>query len=142
MRGGWARREFELLQAHEQRTLAAERRRVKLIWWTVPPRGRRRADMLAPLARLWSGRPTDPGPTYVALYEAADPVGTRPFLVFRAEPGALPDTTGRAVATLVGEAVAGGTLLVELHRHVVSPLEPPVEPDEDAPPWSEVDSDA
>jgi hypothetical protein len=139
---GWARRQIELLRAHESRTTGAARRRVKLCWWRDVSRPQRRADLLAPVARLWSGRALDPGPTVVALYEATDPVGTPPFLVFRAEPDRLPGASGRAVVTVVGEAVPGGTLVVESRHGTIVPLEPPAEPGEDAPVWSEIDAEA
>jgi hypothetical protein len=138
---GWARRQIELMRAHESRTAGAARRRVKMCWWRAVSRHQRRADLLAPVTRLWSGRAADPGPTFVALYEATDPVGTPPFLVFRAEPDRLPGAYGRAVVTVVGEGVPGGTLVVESRHGTIVPLEPPAEPGEDAPPWTEIDAE-
>jgi hypothetical protein len=141
-RAGWVGRQIDLLQAHATRTLAAERRRVKIFWWTAPPRRGPRAGLLASVTRLWSGRPTEIGTTFVGVYGAPDPVGTPPFLVFRVDPSTLPAASGRAVATLVGDAEPGGALIVELHRQALVPIEPPVEPGEDAPPWSETDAEA
>jgi hypothetical protein len=139
-RDGWVRKQIAFLQAHEMRTAGAERRRVKLRWWTPPTRTRRPAQLMAPLSQLWSGRPVDPGTTFVALYEAADPVGTPPFLVFRAESERLPGASGRAVATVVGDTVPGGVLVVETRHGTVVPMEPPSGPADDAPAWSETDA--
>lgn len=114
------------------------RRRVKVRWWTATTRG---PDVAGAVTRLWSGRRSlrRTGTTFVALYEAADPAGTPPFLVVRAAPGDLDAPRGRAVATVHGEAVPGGALVVETRAGTVVPVEPPAEPAEEAPPWTEVD---
>jgi len=96
------------------------------------------------VSHLWTGRRrrAAENPVFVALYEAADPVGSRPFLVVRAQPGDFADPAGRATATLVGAAEPDGLLLIETRRAVVAPAEPPGLPGDAAPPWSEVDAPA
>jgi hypothetical protein len=112
---------------------------VKIHWWTAAGRARR-VDLMGTLSQLWSGRQADADPVLVAVYEATDPVGAPPFLVVRAAPGSFADASGRALATIVGRAEPGGALLVETRHGAVLPIAPPAAPDDDAPPWSEIDA--
>jgi hypothetical protein len=139
----WAQEEVELVLAHEQRRARAERRRVKILWWTPASLHPRRTTLTGSLAQLWSGRRAleAQGPVCVGVYEATDPVGAPPLVVLRVRPGDVPQARGRALATVVGEARPGGVLVLETRHGTVVPVEPPAEPGDDAPPWSEVDAD-
>ncbi len=139
-RDGWVAEQRALVAGYESRTVGAERRRVKIQWWT-PMGTTRRVDLMGTVSQLWSGRHAGADPVLVAVYEAADPVGTLPFLVVRAAPGVLVDASGRSLATVVGRAEPGGALLVETRHGAVLPLEPPSAAGSDAPPWTEVDPD-
>ena len=138
--GDWAGQQLAFTAAHLARE-GAERRRVKVRWWSAPTS--RRPDVTGMVARLWSARRTRPGDdlVFVALYEVDDPVGARPFLVVRAHAGDLAAPSGRATATVHGAAVPGGALVVEARAGTIVPAEPPAEPGADAPSWTEVDAD-
>lgn len=135
----WARRQRALVTAHGSRAAGVERRPAKIRWWTAAT-GARRVDLAGALARLWSGRGSGTEPVFVALYEVADPIGTRPFLVVRVAPDSFAEAAGRAVVTLVGGAAPDGTLLIETRLGPVVPVEPPAAPGDAAPTWSEVDA--
>ncbi|HEX6569859.1 MAG TPA: hypothetical protein VF015_11860 [Acidimicrobiales bacterium] len=135
----WAADQRELELAREARTDRAERRRVKILWWTDRA-GPRHPDVVGAVARLWSGRRRDTEQVFVALYQATDPPGARPFLVVRARPGCVAQPRGRALATVVGRAEPGGALVIETSRGQVVPAEPPARPGDLAPAWSEVDA--
>jgi hypothetical protein len=139
----WVYEEIDLVEAHEQRRARAERRRVKILWWTAPPLHPRRTTLAGSLAQLWSGKRAldGQGPVSVGVYEATDPVGAPPLVVLRVRPGDVPQARGRGLATVVGEARPGGVLVLETRHGTVVPVEPPAEPGDDAPPWSEVDPD-
>jgi hypothetical protein len=138
--GDWATAQRDLSQAYLTRTAAAERHPVKILWWTAAGTGR--PDVMGLVSRLWVGRRTRPveSQVFVALYEAADPVGTRPFLVIRARPDSFTTAHGRAIATVVGRAEPEGALVIETRRGPVLPAESPGLPGDDAPPGSEVDA--
>jgi len=138
-RDEWVTQQRDLVEGYESRTVGAERRPVKIQWWTAGGKARR-VDLMGTVSQLWSGRQVGGDPVLVAVYEAADPVGTAPFLVVKAAPGALVDASGRAVATIVGRAEPGGALLVETRHGAILPIEPPSPADDDAPPWAEVDT--
>ena len=140
-RDDWIVRERDLLGAYDSHAVGIERRRVKILWWTVAA-GSRRVDVMGAVSQLWRGRTSDTDPVFVALYDAADAVGTPPFLVIRAAPGGLTGSRGRAVATVVGQAEPDGALVVETRHGPVVPVEPPSSPGDGAPPWSEVDTGA
>ena len=118
---------------------AAPRRPVKVMWWSVA--AGRGPDVTGLISRLWSGRSRRPGEeqVFVALFAADDPVGSRPFLVLRAQPGGVTSARGRGVATVHGEAEPGGVLVVESRAGTIVPAEPPATPGDDAPSWTEVD---
>ena len=136
-RRDWVVGQRDLVLAYESRTVGLERLRVKILWWTAA--AARRVDVMGTVSQLWSGRAADSDPVSIAVYEAADPVGTPPFLVVRVAPGSFVEARGRGIATLVGHAEPGGALLVETRHGPVVPVEPPSPPGADAPPWSEVD---
>lgn len=135
----WVREQRALMAAHGSRAAGVERRRVKIRWWTAST-GARRVDLAGALSRLWSGRGSDTEPVFVALYQVADAIGTRPFLVVRVAPGSFAEAAGRAVVTLVGGAEPEGALLIETRLGPVVPVEPPAAPGGAAPTWSEVDA--
>ena len=137
--GEWSDAQDAFTAAHLGRA-GSERRRVKVRWWSAPTS--RGPDVTGMVARLWSGRGTRPGDdlVFVALYEPSDPVGARPFLVLRARPGDVVTPSGRATATVHGTAAPGGFLVVETRAGTIVPAEPPGEPGDDAPPWTEVDA--
>ena len=139
-RDGWVTEQRALMAGYESRTVGAERRRVKIQWWTAAGKARR-VDVVGTVSQLWSGRHAGADPVLVAVYEAADPVGAPPFLVVRVAPDSFVDASGRAVATLVGRAEPGGALLIETRHGPVRPVEPPAAAGDDAPPWSEVDAE-
>jgi hypothetical protein len=134
----WASAQHAVTAAHQARSGTA-RRPVKVQWWTAT--ATRGPDVTGVVTRLWSGRRSRArtGETFVALYEAADPVGAPPFLVVRAGPGDLASPSGRAVATVHGDAVPGGALVIETRDGTVVPVEPPAEAGDQAPGWTEVD---
>lgn len=136
----WVDEQRALHEAYLGRRPGVERHLVKILWWTVA--ADRRPDMMGVLSRLWSGRSLASADeqTFVALYDPADPVGARPFLVARVAPGSFPEAGGRGVATAVGTPTAGGALVIETRRGAVLPAEPPGLPGDDAPAWSEVDA--
>lgn len=136
----WADEQRSFYESYVTRRVGADRRRVKVQWWTVlPGHG---PDVMGLVSRLWSGRRTRTaeGQVFVAVYDAADPVGARPFLVVRAGPDSFAETRGRATATVVGRAEPGGALVIETRRGPIAPAEPPGLPGDDAPAWSEVDA--
>ncbi len=138
----WADEQRSFYEGYVTRRVGAERRRVKILWWTVVPGGG--PDAMGLVSRLWSGRRTRPaeGQVFVAVYDAADPVGARPFLVVRARPDSFAEAHGRATATAVGCAEPGGALVIETRRGTVAPAEAPGLPGDHAPGWSEVDAPA
>jgi hypothetical protein len=135
---GWASAQHAVTAAHQARSGTA-RRRVKVQWWTAA--AARGPDVTGVVTRLWSGRRSRArtGETFVALYEPEDPVGAPPFLVVRAGPGDLASSSGRALATVHGEPVPGGALVIETRAGTVVPVEPPSEAGDRAPGWTEVD---
>jgi hypothetical protein len=114
------------------------RRRVKVRWWTETTRG---PDVTGMVALLWTGRRRRPGgpAVFVAVYEPHAPVGAQPFLVVRAREPDLATPGGRGLATVHGDAVPGGALVIESRAGTVVPAEPPAAPGEGAPAWTEVD---
>lgn len=136
----WAGEQMALYEDYVDRRAGAERRRVKILWWRAAVD--HRPDVVGVLSRLWSAGRTraDDDPLFVALYDATDPVGARPFLVVRVRPDSLAGRHGRAIATAVGRAEPGGALVIETRRGLVVPAEPPGLPGDDAPAWSEVDA--
>ncbi len=134
----WVVEQYRFEQAHLARRAGAERRRVKLRWWAAPAR---RTEVTDVVVRMLSPRLARraTGPVSVALYDAADAVGARPFLVMQVDAASLGDPRGRATGTLVGRAEPGGVLVVETSRGALTPLTPPALPDDEAPGWSEVD---
>jgi hypothetical protein len=126
---------------HLARRAGGSRRRVKVMWWSVSASRARGPDVTGLLAQLWSGRGRRPGAdqVFVALFEPDDPVGARPFLVLRARDGGLGAPRGRALATVHGQAEPGGVLVVETRAGTIVPAEPPGEPGDDAPSWTETD---
>lgn len=140
-RDEWVTEQRDLMEGYEARTVGAERRRVKIQWWTAAGKTRR-VDLMGTVSQLWSGRHAGADPVLVAVYEAADPVGAPPFLVVRVAPQSFVDASGRAVATVVGHAEPGGALLIETRHGPVHPVEPPAAAGDDAPPWSEIDAEA
>ncbi|HET6772553.1 MAG TPA: hypothetical protein VFH36_04530 [Acidimicrobiales bacterium] len=134
----WAAEQRAFYQDYLARRGGAERRLVKIRWWTA--RGGRGSDVMGVLARLWSGKRAHRGDeqVFVALYAAADPVGARPFLVMPAVDRTFTEASGRATATVVGRAEPGGALVIETRQGEVLPAQAPGEPGDDAPSWSEV----
>ena len=135
----WRVEQVGFADAYAARRVGAERRPVKILWWTdVPAQG---PDVLGVVARLWTGRRTRPAQelTFVALFDATDPVGARPFLVVRTTPDTFGEPSGRATGTAVGATEPGGVLVIETRRGQVVPVEPPGLPGDAAPAWSEVD---
>jgi hypothetical protein len=135
----WRAEQAAFATEHLERHAAAPRRPVKVMWWSVAlGRG---PDVTGVLSRLWSARGRRPGedPVFVALFPAEAPVGSRPFLVLRAQPGGVASAQGRAVATVHGEAEPGGVLVVETRAGTIVPAEPPGAPGGDAPSWTETD---
>ncbi len=135
----WRDEQSAFVEAYASRRVGAERRPVKILWWTdVPAQG---PDVLGVVARLWTGRRTRPAQeqTYVALFDAADPVGARPFLVLRTNADTFGQPRGRATGTAIGAVEPDGVLLIETRRGPVVPVEPPGLPGDAAPAWSEVD---
>jgi hypothetical protein len=135
----WRAEQAAFTADHLGRQAGGPRRRVKVVWWSASlARG---PDVSGLLARLWSGRDRRPGAdqVFVALFEPEDPVGARPFLVLRARDGGLGATRGRALATVHGQAEPGGVLVVETRAGTIVPAEPPAEPGDDAPSWTETD---
>jgi hypothetical protein len=136
----WVDEQRALYEAWLSRGAGVQRRRVKILWWTsAAGQGR---DVLGLISRLWAGRRTRPAEEklYVALYDPADAVGARPFLVVRAWPDSLTEARGRAIATAVGRAEPGGAVVIETSRGPVVPAEAPGLPGDDAPSWTEVDA--
>ena len=140
-RDEWVTEQRDLMEGYEARTIGAERRPVKIQWWTAAGKTRR-VDLMGTVSQLWSGRHAGADPVLVAVYEAAAPVGAPPFLVVRVARDSFVDASGRAVATIVGHAEPGGALLIETRHGPVHPAEPPAAAGDDAPPWSEVDAEA
>lgn len=138
----WAVEQLRFASAYLAREVGAERRRVKLQWWSVP-NGHRRAGA-GRVTVLWSmarGNAFADHDTHVALYAGDAPVGASPFLVFVAqEGGGLVEARGRATGTLAGTADPGGALVVETSRGPVLPASVPAPPGDDAPDWSEADA--
>jgi hypothetical protein len=134
----WAAEQRAFYEGYVARRGGAERRPVKIRWWTA--RAGRGADVMGVVARLWSGKRARQGDeqVFVALYEASDPVGARPFLVVPAADRTFTEASGRAMATVVGRAEPRGALVVETRQGEVLPALPPGEPGDDAPSWSEV----
>lgn len=134
----WAAEQRSFYEGYLARRGGAERRPVKIRWWTA--RAGRRADVLGVVARLWTGKRFGQGEeqVLVAVYEAADPVGARPFLVVPARDRTFAEASGRATATVVGRAEPGGALVIETRRGQVLPALPPGAPGDDAPSWTEV----
>lgn len=118
------------------------RRRVKVRWWSEA--ARRGPDVVGALARLWAATgPRRAGTAVVvAVYEPSAEAGAIPFLVVRAAESGLARPAGRAVATLYGDPVPGGALVVETWAGTVVPAEPPTAAGRDALPWSDVDPPA
>jgi hypothetical protein len=137
-RDAWAVEQRDLVEGYESRTVGAARRRVKIQWWTAGGKARR-VDLMGTVSQLWSGRQAGGDPVMVAVYEAADPVGAPPFLIVRAAPGSFVDASGRALATIVGQAEPGCALLIETRHGAIVPVESPSAAGDDAPPWAEVD---
>src|SRR5690606_34749563 len=92
---GWRDEQRAFAEAYAARRVGAERRPVKLLWWTDAPA--QAPDVLGVVARLWTGRRTRPAleVTFVALFDATDPVGARPFLVVRTSPDTFGQPSGR-----------------------------------------------
>lgn len=136
----WPAAQHAFTAAHLARA-GAPRRRVKVLWWSeATSRG---PDVGGLVSRLWSGpRPRQDRVVFVAMFEPDAPVGTPPFLVVRAGDSDLVAPSGRATATVHGDAVPGGALVIEARVGTVVPVEPPAEPGEGAPPWTEVDRPA
>jgi hypothetical protein len=135
----WRDEQRAFVEAYAGRRVGAERRPVKILWWTdAPAQG---PDVLGVVARLWTGRRARPAQeqTFVALFDATDPVGARPFLVVRTGPDTFGQPSGRSTGTAVGAAEPDGVLLIETRRGQVIPAEPPGLPGDAAPAWSEVD---
>lgn len=134
----WAAEQRAVYEDYLAHRGGAERRPVKIRWWTA--RAGRSADVMGVLARLWSGKRArqDGEQVFVALYEASDPVGGRPFLVVPAADRTFTEASGRATATVVGRPEPGGALVIETRQGEVLPAQPPGEPGADAPSWSEV----
>ena len=136
----WVVDQYRFQRAYLEHRGGAERRRVKLLWWVAGPR--RRTDAVDLVARLLvprAARGSGAGPVTVALFDAVDPVGAKPFLVLPVEPDGFAAPRGRATGTLVGSSEPGGTLVIEVSGTTVLPAAPPTAPDEDAPTWSETD---
>jgi hypothetical protein len=137
----WATQQRDLVEGYESRTVGAERRRVKIQWWTATGKTRR-VDLMGSLSQLWSARHAGGDPVLVAVYDATDPIGAPPFLVVKAAPDSFVDASGRALATIVGRPEPGGALLVETRHGAILPTEPLSPAGDDAPPWAEVDTGA
>ncbi len=137
-RSDWAEEQRALYESYVDRRVGAERRRVKILWWTAAVG--RGPDVMGLVSRLWAGRRTRPAvdQVFVAVYEATAPIGARPFLVVRARPDSFTEARGRATATAVGRAEPEGALVIETRRGAVVPAEPPGLPGDNAPSWSEV----
>jgi hypothetical protein len=137
----WAVEQLRFSSAYLGREVGAERRRVKLQWWSVP-NGHRRAGA-GKVTLLWSmarGNAFADHDTHVALYAGDAPVGAPPFLVFVVQEGSgLIGAKGRATGTVAGTAEPGGALVVETSRGPVLPASVPAPPGEEAPGWSEAD---
>lgn len=139
--GGWAAAQSAFTAAFLARA-GAPRRRVKVRWWSeATTRG---PDVTGAVARLLSARRshTRGRVVFVAVYEPDAPVGAPPFLVVRAGDDDLASPSGRATATVHGDAAPGGALVVETRVGTVVPAEPPAEPGDAAPTWTEVDPPA
>jgi len=134
----WASEQLAFYEDYLARRGGAERRPVKIRWWTA--RAGRKADVMGVVARLWTGKRFRQGEeqVFVAVYEAADPVGARPFLVVPARDRTFAEASGRATATVVGRAEPGGALVIETRQGEVLPALPPGAPGDDAPSWTEV----
>jgi hypothetical protein len=136
----WLVEQSEFTADHLARRAGAERRRVKVLWWTASASVPRRPDVTGLLARLWSGGAGQGGQhLFVALFEPDDPVGARPFLVLRASPGEAGTPNGRGLAVVHGRAEPGGVLVVETPAGTIVPAEPPAPPGDRAPSWAETD---
>ena len=135
----WRSEQAAFAAEHLEWHASGPRRPVKVMWWSVSVG--RGPDVTGLISRLWSARSRRPGEeqVFVALFAPDDAVGTRPFLVLRAQPGGVSTARGRAVATVHGEPEAGGVLVVETRAGTIVPAEPPAAPGDDAPSWTETD---
>ncbi|HET6954200.1 MAG TPA: hypothetical protein VFI47_27800 [Acidimicrobiales bacterium] len=136
----WADEQARFASAYLGARAGAERRRVKLRWWSVP-NGHRRGGA-GKVTVLWSmalGNRFADHDIHVALYPADAPPGASPIVVFTAQPGDLVESQGRATGTVAGRPEPGGALVVETSRGAVLPASVPVAPGEGDPAWSETD---
>jgi hypothetical protein len=135
----WVDQQRALYEGYVSRRVGAERRPVKILWWTVAPG--HGPDVMGLVSSMWKGRRTRAAEeqVFVALFDAVDPVGARPFLVVRVGPDSFAEASGRATATAVGRAEPDGALLLETRLGPLAPAEAPGLPGDDAPSWSEVD---
>jgi hypothetical protein len=122
--------------------VAAERRRVKVRWWSVPNQHRRAGA--GKVTVLWSmarGNTFDDRDLHVALYEQDAAPGAAALLWFVAQEGSgLVESHGRMLGTALGRAEPGGALVVETSRGAVMPASVPAAPEDDTPGWSDTDA--
>lgn len=135
----WADEQFALASRYAAGRVAAERRRVKVRWWSVPNNHRRAGA--GKVTVLWSmarGNTFDDRDIHVALYEQDAPPGAAALLWFIAQEGSgLVESQGRTLGTALGRAEPGGALVVETSRGAVMPASVPAAPGDDTPGWSD-----
>ena len=137
----WADEQLTLAEGYLTGRAGAERRRVKLRWWSVPNSHRRTGA--GTVTVLWSmarGNAFSDHDLHVALYEPDAAPGATALVTFVAQEGSgLVEAAGRSLGTAVGRAEPGGALLVVTSRGTVMPASMPAAPEEATPGWSETD---
>ncbi len=137
----WADEQLTLAEGYLTGRAGAERRRVKLRWWSVPNSHRRTGA--GTVTVLWSmarGNRFSDHDLHVALYEPDAAPGAPALVTFVAQEGSgLIEAAGRSLGTAVGRAEPGGALLVVTSRGTVMPASMPAAPEEATPGWSETD---
>ena len=137
----WADEQLSFAERYVAGRARAERRRVKLRWWSVPNQHRRAGA--GTVTVLWSmarGNTFADRDVHVALYEPDAAPGAAPLVTFVAQEGSgLVEGAGRSLGTAVGRAEPGGALVVETSRGTVMPASMPAAPGEGTPGWSETD---
>lgn len=137
----WADEQLTLAEGYLSGRGGAERRRVKLRWWSVPNSHRRTGA--GTVTVLWSmarGNTFSDHDLHVALYEPDAAPGAAALVTFVAQEGSgLVEAAGRSLGTAVGRAEPGGALVVVTSRGTVMPASMPAAPEDTTPGWSEVD---
>ena len=137
----WADEQLALAEGYLTGRAGAERRRVKLRWWSVPNHHRRAGA--GAVTVVWSmarGNRFADHDVHVALYEPDAAPGAAALVTFVAQEGSgLIEAAGRSLGTAVGRPEPGGALVVETSRGTVMPASMPAAPEEATPGWSETD---